>query len=265
MTIQWGDTGKVVVGPLKTFTVTTPTPYENLLGTPQSLGTVAPTGGAAGDISYTLQASDFPTISPSPYSTKYCAYFIVSGQNLSGASVTLTYNILKNGTNLFANQSTASVINNNYWTHSHYRFYDVSVGDTLEVQTWASATGVNLSYYAVFILPTRMELTKASIVKDFSLTPSSQTLTKGTPSPALTGAWYIYPTNATTDNLTLNAASTRTSIAICINAALNGFSLGRIGNGDAALSSGIQSNSSNHPYYYKNYYPASVSFREILR
>lgn len=265
MTIAWGDTGRVAFGSLKTFNVTLATPYENLLATPQSLGTAAPTGGAAGDISYTLTSSDFPTISPSPYSVKYCAYLILSGQNLSGSSANVSYSVLKNGTSIVSNITQSGVANNNYWTHTHYRFYNVQVGDKLEAQTWASVTGVNLNYYSVVVFPSQLELTKADIVKNMSMTLSaSSSMTKGNPTVATTATWMMYPTNSTSASMSIGAG-TYTALSACIDSALNGYSLGRLNYGDASLLTYTMTSGTYYPDYVKTVYPSQISFREVLR
>lgn len=263
MTIQWGDTGKVVIGSLKTFN-TTVTPNETLLGTAQSLGTTTPTGGASGDISYTIQASDLPTITPKPISVKYSAYLIICGLNSSGASITLTYNVLKNGVSLASNQTQTAVTNANYWTHSHYRWYDVQVGDTIEAQTWASAAGVTLNYYAIVIYPTRMELTKCPVVKDLSMTLSSPAMTKGNPSGVGNGNFNVFPTTGG-DFLGLFATS-NVIPSLSIASSTNGKSLGGLERGDRSTSTSTTLSSTFYPFnYQRSFYPSTVSFREILR
>ena len=233
------------------------------MGTPQSLGTSAPTGGAAGDISYTLSASDFPIITPSLYSTKYCAMLVISGQNLSGATATVNFNVLKNGTSIIANQSQTNVINNNYWTHSHYRFFNVSIGDKLEAQIWSSVTGVNINYYSIIILPSQMELTKSTIVKDLNVTLSTFSFSKGV--PVTTGQFLYYPTNSNANNIAINNGTTYVVNSACIATLMNGYGLGRLNISDASLSSGVASSSTIWPNYYRNAYPSIITFREVLR
>lgn len=273
MTILWGDTGKIVYGPLKKFTISA-NPYELLkttTGTSTStdimnLPSAEPSSGD-GLITYTLQQSDLPTMTPSPLSTKYTAYLIVSGKNSSGATVTLNYSLYKNGTAIVSNATQTGVVNNNFWTHSHYRFYDVNVGDTLKVTVWCATAGVTLDYVAVVVFPTRLELTKALIVKDLNITVNNPVLTKGTPGVLNNSNWLIYPASNTT--FTIGGVGTSlnqiTIGSLSIHAGLNGFSLGRINNGDSTQSTNTQSSATLHPAYSTNYFPTSISFREILR
>jgi hypothetical protein len=61
MTVIRGDTGKVSVGTMKTFTLTQGTVTETLLSTPVTLPLTEPT---TAQISLTVQNTDLFTISP---------------------------------------------------------------------------------------------------------------------------------------------------------------------------------------------------------
>lgn len=264
MAIQWGDTGRVVIGALRNFNITV-NPNENLLGTPQNLGTSAPTGGAAGDISYTIQTSDLPTFNPSPISTKYTAYLIICGQNNSGASVTLTYNVLKNGSSVVANQTHTGVTNANYWTHSHYRWYDVKVGDTIEVQTWASAAGVTLNYWAVLIFPTRLDVTKSYTVRDLNIIIAKPLLTKGNPSGQNAGSWNMRVCTPTS-NFFAQSGSFYLPGAWIAGVNNGGYGLGDTEKGDRTMGTTTTLSPTYYPYNYQvSGYPSVTTFREVLR
>lgn len=262
--IQWGDTGRVVYSPLKTFNISLATPYENTLTTPQTLGTTTPTGAAAGDISYTIQQSDLPVISPNPLSVQYCAYLITSGLNATGSTVNLSFNVLKNGTSVITNQAQNNIANNNYWTHSHFRFPNVKVGDTIEAQTWSNIAGVTLNYYAVIIYPTSMQLTTATIVKELTYTMNGNpTLAKSTSHAATTASLLVYPSTNTSANIGASSGSLLFHAA-CINSSAVGYS-GRLQNGDAGTGTNTSTNTGYWPNYSQNAYPSQISFREILR
>lgn len=270
MTTLSGDTGKIAYGPLKTFNISLASPInETLQGTPITLGTSEPASGGTGVTSYTIQSSDLPTITPAPYSIKYCAYVVVSGRNTSGASVSVNYSIYKTPSGGTQAQVVAptvqTVANNLYWTETHYRFYDVQVGDILEVRNWASvASGVTLDYCALVIYPTRIEITKSTMVRDLNYTMNSgAVLTLGTPNPAVGANWNVYLVNNQSLSQVGNSVDMKFTVA-SINLSANGFS-GRQANGDATLSTGPQTHATNHPYYYKGAFPSKITFRELLK
>jgi hypothetical protein len=260
MPVQQGDTGKVAVGTLKTFNISVAAARETLLGTPvASLPTANP---GTPQMTYTIQSSDLPIVTPSPLSVKYSAYLITSGKNTDAATQTLNYQCYKNGIAISGATGSQSINTNLFWTLSHYRWTDISVGDVIGVSLWTASANINYDYYAVIVYPTKLELTKAPLVKDLNLTlGSSPSLTQGNPIIALTGGWNVYPSS--------NASYPATPIAnvtipfISMPLSLNGSGAGRINNGDHTLSTGPQTHSSGHPYYYKSNYPSQVTFREM--
>lgn len=263
MTIQWGDTGKIVTGTLKTFNITL-NPNESLISATQNLGTAAPTGGAAGDVSYTIKASDLPTISPTPISCQYTAHLIVTGQNNSGASGSVNYNLLKNSTAIVSNQSQASIASANYWTQTHYRT-TVVVGDVLEIQLWGSATGFTLLYAALILYPRMPQLSNVYILKDvnFTLTAPTLTATGQTPAVAITQGWNVYPTNLT--NTAISSASSFTMPSANFSDSSR-FYFGRaFYDGVSSAGTYTQTHATNHPYYGRCDYPSQITYREILR
>lgn len=263
MTILTGDTGLVSVGTLKTFNITMATPNETLLasGSEIALPTAEPAGGAAGSVQITVQASDLPTIDPTPYSTKSTAFLILSGKNTTAGALTISYSVYKNGVSVAT--TTQSVAANNFWTHTHYRFYDVVPGDILEGRVWCATAGLNLDYYALVVYPTRMDLTKSATVQDLNCTVVLPTLTKGTPGASVTGLWNIYPSNVTNAGVGLQVFANFPSL--CIRSDLNGFATGRPTNGDVQVSSNVAVHATNHPSFARNYYPSVISFREVSR
>lgn len=261
MTIQWGDTGKISYGPLKTFNISMATPFENVYGTPISLPITAPTSGD-GVVQITVQQSNLPTISPSSYSTQYLAHLIVAGKNNSGASGTVNFSIYKNGTSIATNQSQVSIANSNYWTQTHYRWAGISVGDVLEVRLWGNTTGFTLEYYGLIIYPYKPELTRSTIIKDFGFNGTSPTLTATglTPSVSITQGWNFYPTS-----LIGSAISTATNFSMvaanATNSSIHFF-------GRPFYDTGASFNAThatNRPSYARCFSPTQISFREILR
>lgn len=261
MTIQWGDTGKIAYGPLKTFNITMATPLENVYGTPINLPTTAPTSGD-GVVQITVQQSNLPTISSSSYSTQYLAHLIVAGKNNSGASGTVNFSIYKNGVAVATNQIQASIANANYWTQTHYRWAGISVGDVLEVRLWGSATGFILEYYGLIVYPYKPELTKSAIIKDFSFTGASPSLTASglTSAVSITQGWNFYPTSLTGSAIS-TAANFSMVAANATNSAVHFFGRPFYDSAGTFTATHV----SNRPNYARCFSPTSISFREILR
>jgi hypothetical protein len=252
-------------GSLKTFTVT-PTPNETLLTTPINLPTSAPTSGD-GVVTMTIQASDLPVISPSPYSTKYVAFLIVAGKNTNAAATTINYSVYKtpsggSQSSVILNQTQTSVATNVFWSQTHYRFYDVNVGDTLEVRLWASVTGVNLDYYSLLILPSRMELTKSDCVKDLNLTVSDSLplYTKGTIGGGSIQGIMVYVNSGNLNNVNISGSTIIPFLGI--NSSASYFS-GRLFFGDNQQSTNSSTHATNRPVITRNSYFSKITFREV--
>jgi hypothetical protein len=262
VTIQWGDTGKVAIGTSKTFNITFATPREPAITAVPSLPTAQDASVGA---TFTIQQSDLPVISPSPVATKYSAIVIVAGKNTSGASANVTSQGFKNSTSVATSSALAGIANNNYWTHSMYRFPDVTIGDVLNVQVWASVANVSFDYCALVVYPTQFQLAKAgTILKDVSFTnwQAPPAFTGGilpSAANAQNGSYYLaasHPFGFLGNNITLPAL---TSLA-------PGNSLGyRITNGDVNSITGTGNSPTSKPNYYANKLPCTITFREVLR
>lgn len=186
----------------------------------------------------------------------------MSGKNTSGSTVTVSYSIYKNSI-LVASSSQASITNNVWWTQSHHRVYDVVVGDIIEARVWTPTAGVYLDYHAFAVAPSRIEVTKDPLVQDLNITLINHpTLTLGVPQISVGGAWLHYPHVTGLINFGVS-----TGVAIphaCINSSVQGY-LGRAAQGDASVSSGVQTHGTIHPYYYRNAVPSAITFREVMR
>lgn len=252
------------MGAQKTYTTTLATPNETLLASGSEV--VLPTSDpGTNQVSITVSSSDLPTINPTPYSVKYAAYVVVSGKNATGAAVSVTYSCYKNGSAVSGatGQIQSGIANNTFWTHTHYRYYDVVPGDVLEVRCWSNTAGVTLDYYSLILVPTRMELTKSLIVQDLSITLTSpQPYLKGAPGYQPAGSFNVYPTNSATQFAGMSGNFTQ-PVAIITNAA-NGY-MGRINNGDSTMSTGLATHATGHPQAGRNVYPSVITFREVWR
>lgn len=259
MTVLWGDTGKIAYGPLKTYNVSLSAQRETLLGSPLALPTTEPT---TAQISFTVQTSDFPTITPTPLGVKYTAIIFGSGKNTDASSQSVSFRMLKNGSSV-ATGSAGSTPTSQFWTHTYMQFFDIAVGDVLEVKLWATSVNVNVDFYAIVVHPTRINVGTALLNKDVSYSNlvAHPVLTLGTPGVQATNFNSIAPSSSLPNqvvNLTAN----------CIFAALSWnstFLSGKVGCGDAAQSVTTLNHATNHPYYQRNSIPTTMTFREVLR
>jgi len=104
-------------------------------------------------VSYTVTEGDLPDITVD-WPIIYVAVICLSGKNVGSASRRVYHSAYKNGEAVHTNHYN-SVSVNYYWTHNVY-FYDVKVGDVLEVSLWSNvADEVNFDYEAYQIEPTR--------------------------------------------------------------------------------------------------------------
>lgn len=255
MTLLWGDTGKVVTGPLKKFTITPGIQREALLGTPLTLPTTEP---GTSQVSFTIQTSDLPTVSSNAM-MKYNAVLYVSGK--AGASAaTLSYRVLKNGTSVVQSSGT-SVTASNYWAHTHWRTFDVQVGDVLEVRTWSNTSDANLDFYGLIVFPSQPILYKQNtILKDLDLSGVVNTPNFTTPTTiTFTGNYYLYPYSTTASSLALNSAINLPSVILN---ATYGLFRNQYPEITAQTAQGVHA---TQRQIQKVWYPTTISFREILR
>lgn len=248
-----------VYGATKTFTTALATPRETLLGTPVALPTTEP---GTSQITYTVQSSDLPTITPSPISVKYTALLYAGGKNADAASQTVNWRVLKNTVSIATNPQTG-VAASNFWTHGYFQFYDVSVGDVLEIRLWASSTNVNYDYYAISIIPTRMNLGTAYMNKDVSYSNYVATnLSSGTPSVNIGSAFNFYPTTSAGAGTNQQFSTNITYGALSWNGT---YYSGRAEKGDNNISTSTLTHATSRPYYQRTSVPGTISFREVLR
>lgn len=268
MTRVRGESLRALSHSLTTVNITYPTPNETNLTTPLNLPTSDP-GVGAPQITYTVQASDFPTMDIN-IPTKWCYTFVIAGQN---PTVYLTYTqssaLYKNGT-LVANASASTVgTANAYWTRTCFG-YDISVGDVLTCRIWASNSSLTYSYWALAIYPTRLGAVN-TIYEDIVIKtgPASYpTLTKGTtPTKSGSGALTMYPCNIPT-NPTLSSANATYTASVphaTYDGSGNSWGLYRTANGDTTTNqwASIAVNASQKPRYSAQWVPSSVTFRAI--
>lgn len=273
MAILWGDTGKVAYGSLKTFNFKC-SMREISLGTI----TLPSTEGTINQISFTIQQSDLPTITPNPLSLKYTPLIISSGKCITAA--TISYRIFKNGTSLVT--STHNGTANQYWTDSHYRWYDVgvAVGDVLEIRLWSNQTDTNVDYACLMILPSNVVLSKLNaILKDVTYT--NGTTANAMPKPTGLGlrtvnddiapgaGWFPIAKGtsiASSNGLTNVSVSSGTPLVFpYLSQDSNGIFRTYYGGDVSPTVTKNGGNSATQMNIIRDGVPDSISFREILR
>jgi len=246
-----------MLGPLKTLTTTIQSPQETLLGTPEALPTSEP---ATPQISYTVASGDLPTFTVQPVSKKWVALIHAAGKNTTAGSVAVNWRMKKNGSSVIT--GGWSIAANTFYTYISC-FYDIAVGDVLEVALWAGASGCNWDYKAYQVQPTRM----APKLRDPILIPSNitalvahPTLTLGNPS-GTNSSFAIYHGD------TLTASISGTINLPCQVAKIGGSGLGwgRICYGDQYTPNNAtyRTSTTYRPYYYKNFIPTTIVFRVL--
>lgn len=257
MTLLLGDTGKTQIGPLKSFVISPGTARETLLGTALTLPTTEP---ATAQVSFTVQASDLPTISPS-VPMLYNAALQASGKIGAVASV-VSYRVLKNGVSV-AQASGASAVATQFWSHTHWRTFDVQVGDVLEIKYWAAQADVTLDFYGLIIYPSQPDITKrGTILKDLAITNMTTLPAFATTfTVANSQSMVFYPFAATNVNYT-NSIANITFLSI-----LSNSTYGLFRHSSPELNGAVTTQYVNATLrqMQKQYYPQNISFREVLR
>ena len=170
----------------KVLTIGYQTPQETLLATPETLPTAEP---ATPQIGYTVASADLPTFNMGVYSKKWVALVYGAGKFVTAGTV--YWRMKKNGASV--NTGSASVSANYYYTVCAY-FYDVAVGDVLELALWSSVTDSNWDYKAYQVQATRLILMnkpRLLVPCNFSNLSGQPVLTLGNPSVA--GTYVLYP------------------------------------------------------------------------
>ncbi|MEM4847029.1 MAG: hypothetical protein QW794_04655 [Thermosphaera sp.] len=136
------------VGSLKELRITMRTPKEELLSTPEPLPTTEP---STSQIVYTVSEEDLPAFSMSVHRVVWVAYVIGAGRFTTAG--TLYWRMLRNGTSV--RTGSTSVSTNRYYTVNAF-FYNVRVGDVLELRLWSSVSDSVWDYRAFQIHFTRL-------------------------------------------------------------------------------------------------------------
>jgi hypothetical protein len=237
---------------LKTLNITYQTPQETLLGTPETLPTSEP---ATPQIGYTVAQSDLPTFNMSPYQKKWVAILIGAGKAVTAA--TIYYRQKKNGVSV--NTGSSSVSANNYYTCQCF-FYDVAVGDVLELALWSNQADSNWDYKAYQIQVSRLILlNKPRLLSPckFAALTTHPALTLGSPSYTYN---VLYPIHCDLRLPSISAATFYESLYL-----KDTYGMFQIYYGDysSSNSSMVRTNTTYRPYYYRNYVPTQIIMRGV--
>ena len=239
---------------LQTLTITTQTPFEELLGTPVDLPTTEP---ETAQYEWTIASGDLPVFSITHKSVVWVAHFYAAGKNVSGASGTVYYRMVKNGSSV--KTGSGSVSDTYFYTWNCY-FYNVAVGDVLGIKLWAAAAGVNRDYQARQIQPTRLAMVAdGEIMKplNYSSVTSHPVPSLGSPSYSATYAFEVY-LPGTTAKVSLGSSSAIPELRHHAT-----YKLFRIVRGDTsyANSTQVKISTTYRPYYCRNCLPTQIIFR----
>lgn len=144
-------TGAPLVAPL----VTTSFTYPAWDWTTESQGFLPISEPAQPQYSVTLGAEHMPVWTPYELPHIKTACLIVAGTNPGPTTGFIYYRVLKNGVSVAT--GSQSVVGVAFWSHCHYRFFDVKAGDVLAVKTWADKPNAYIhDFYRVVVYPTRI-------------------------------------------------------------------------------------------------------------
>jgi hypothetical protein len=238
-------------GPKKTLTCTLATPTWTADGS-----TIPATESTRWG--RTLQASDFPTWSFQPASCKYVGKVFISIYNNSGDSKSINWKIYKNNTQVLLGSSPFNNLNYGGMTAN---FYNVTVGDVIEIAIWFSPnTNITVQGYLFHVVPTQLLPTSKPCI-DVNYSFDKYTY----PSP-LSSIFGFDTREYLGSNITnsISSATSRTFTGLSF-ISQNSYGLFRYGAGDYFSSNNVYGNSSaSLQNIAVSYYPTTITYRELL-
>jgi len=250
-----------LVGSLRVLSITIQSPWEEYKSTPENLPTSEP---SSPQISYTVSSSDLPSFNIEPTDVKYVAIIDTSGKNESGSYTTVYEKTLKNGEEVYTR--SRNVIANYYWSFNAY-FYDVSVGDTLEVKMWAAKSGFKWDYQLRQIQPTRIELfPQYKCLWEYRTEDIVQEPTASEGPATYYGKANYFVYHECEEVFGNRGPSYSTSINFSPWHPSPTYKLFALGQGDISYRNDIWAGaySSYHPYIFRNYIPTKLYIRPLL-
>lgn len=236
----------------KVLNITYRAAQETLLDTPETLPTTEP---ATPQISYTVAEADLPSFNPPTYQKKLIAIIIGAGKVVTAA--TIYYRMKKNGASV---ASASSSVSANYYYTRQCHFYDVKVGDVLELALWSNQTDSNWDYKAYQIQTSRLILlNKPRLLMpcNFAALGTHPVLTLGNPSYTSSA---LYPYHVDKVLPTISAATSYESLY-----PKDTYGVFRLSYGDYTSSntSIVRTSTTYRPYYYRNWVPTQIIMRGV--
>jgi hypothetical protein len=229
-------------------------------------------------ISYTVQQSDLPTITPS-ISIGNVVGIYMTGANSKVAGSTLTYTVYKNGVSLITTTTTSIVNTQNCWGMVHWRWTNVQVGDLLEVKVWATtgtATGFTIDYSNMRTYANQPDIgltsAKSKLLKDVKVTigitqtptisPATANGTTTSWNIANSGSPVFYPCSVNSATINVGATMTIPLLQPYINGSTN-TGLYRNTNGDTSPNITTSYSHTSLRQYQVNYQVSAIEYREL--
>jgi len=226
--------------------------YENLLSW-TSLPTSEP---ATSQIIYTVSEDDLPNLNMGFEQALIIAAIYAAGRNWDSVSRTVYWRMIKNGSSLANGSFTVSAMY--YWTLNSF-FYDVAVGDVLELRLWADSSNVYWRYEARQLQYSRLGLFSGRNLEYFRIYAEGQpSLTLGNPSVHLTPVMYAYHRTGTYVSFVYGMDVSRWE-------SHGTYKLYRLYYGDRYYqnSAFALTHSSSYPYYDQNVVPSRILLRAV--
>jgi len=228
-------------------------PQENLLGTPETLPTSEP---ATPQVSYTIASGDLPTFSITTYAKKWIAYLYAAGNFVTAG--TLSWRMKKNG--ISVNTGTSSVGANTYYTVNAF-FYDVAVGDGLEIALWSNQSDSKYDYKAYFVILSRLLIINKPRIAypcNFAELSAKPVLTQGNPNYVGQGAFYPMHEDGETPAITAPKVFDVVKFK-------DQFCMFRMFYGDKSSSNAamVATHASYRPYYYRQFVSTKIKIRGL--
>jgi hypothetical protein len=233
--------------------ITYQTPQETLLGTPETLPTSEP--GTA-QISYTVADGDLPSFNSPPYQKKFIAVLIGAGKAVTSAII--YFRMKKNGASVATGSNSVSA--NYYYTWQCY-FYDVAVGDVLELALWSNQTDSNWDYKAFQIQVSRLipfDKLRLLLPCNFAALVAHPVLTLGTPNAYTTSNLFLYHDDKVLPSI---AAATLYTTLYCGSI----YGMFRVAYGDYSYANSGEgfTHLTYRPRYRRNYVPIQIIMRGL--
>lgn len=271
MSVQYTEQLKSVSGVVKQINISIPKTWENsitLNPNDTSFTTSLPTTQTSTiGMTYTIQQSDFPVITPISTYALYSACAYLGGHNATGSTVTLYWTVYKNGATIASSSYTVS--NNWFWALSIYptAFQNIQVGDIINIQVWASSINMTYDYCACNVYASRIISNKLNqVVKDLTFSNFATPIYTGFQSiDGGSSLGTVYIENpvvycGTGTNYGMNILTT-TTFPIYQQQSTYGIFRGNIG--DQAINNGFVSGHSSIRYFQYNRIPQTITYREL--